>query len=125
MRYVRKLHRYLSIFFAPLLVFYVATGWYQTLSVQRNKSLGEQETWVSKLTSVHVDQIYPKRNATGEYSTALYKGLVVAMSICLLVTIGLGVYLAFRTTPKRWTIWLSLAGGFLLPIIFLWLGQPK
>jgi hypothetical protein len=124
-KYVRKLHRYLSVFFAPLLLFYVATGWYQTLTTQRNKALGEQDTWVTKLTSVHVDQIYPKENALGEYSTTLYKGLVVAMSVCLIITIGLGLYLAFRTSRKRWTVWISLGCGLLLPVLFLWLGQPK
>jgi hypothetical protein len=124
-RAVRKLHLYLSVFFAPLLIFYIGTGWYQTLTVQRNKALGEQDTLAAKLTSVHVDQIYPKQNAVGEYSTVLYKILVVAMSVCLLTTIGLGLYLAFRTSRRLWPVWLSLAMGLLLPIVFLWLGQPK
>jgi hypothetical protein len=122
---VRKLHLYLSVFFAPLLVFYIGTGWYQTVQTERNKLLGEQDTWVNKLTSVHKDQIFPKASVPGEYSTALFKGLIIVMSICLLVTIGLGIFLAFRTTRSRWTVWLSLIGGLLLPVVFLWLGQPK
>jgi hypothetical protein len=122
---IRKLHLYLSVFFAPLLIFYVGTGWYQTLTTQRNKALGEQDSLAAKLTSIHVDQIYPKQNAVGEYSTILYKSLVVAMAICLLVTISLGLYLAFRTSRRLWPVWLSLGMGFLLPILFLWLGQPK
>ena len=125
MKYVRKLHLYLSVFFAPLLVFYIATGWYQTVSIQRNKLLGEQDTLVSRLTSVHVDQIYPKPEAIGEYSTTLFKIFVVAMSICLLVTIGLGIFLAFRTNRRAWPVSISLLLGFLLPILFLWLGQPR
>jgi hypothetical protein len=72
-----------------------------------------------------VDQIYPKENALGEYSTTLYKGLVVAMSVCLIVTIALGLYLAFRASRNRWTVWISLGGGLLLPVLFLWLGQPR
>ena len=125
MRLVRRLHLYLSVFFAPLLIFYIGTGWYQTLRAQRNKLLGEQDTLVTKLVSVHVDQIFPKPNAVGEYSTFLYKTFVVAMSVCLLTTIGLGIYLAFRTTKRAWPISLSLLLGLLLPIIFLWLGRPK
>ena len=122
MRFVRQLHLFLSVFFAPLLIFFVATGWYQTVTVQRNKTLGEQDTWITKLTSVHVDQIYPSQ-AAQEYSTTLFKVLVVAMSICLLTTIALGLYLAFRSSRKKWAVWLSLAVGILLPVIFLWLGQ--
>lgn len=125
MKAVRKLHLYLSVFFAPLLVFYIGTGWYQTIRAERNKLLGEQDTLATKLVSIHVDQIYPKPNAVGEYSTRLYKAFVVAMSICLLLTIGLGIYLAFRTTPQSWPVSISLLLGLLLPILFLWLGQPK
>ena len=125
MRFVRKLHLYLSVFFAPLLVFYIATGWYQTVRSNRNKLLGEQDTLVSKLTSVHVDQVYPKPNVPGEYSPGLFQWFVVAMSICLLITIGLGIYLAFRSTPRAWIVSISLLLGLLLPILFLWLGQPR
>jgi len=124
-RYIRRLHLYLSVFFAPLLIFYIGTGWYQTVRTQRNKLLGEQDSFVAKLTSIHKDQIFPKPEAVGEYSTVLFKIMVVAMSVSLLVTIGLGIYLAFRSTRKVWTVCLCLAVGLLLPILFLWLGQPR
>ncbi len=125
MRFVRKLHLYLSVFFAPLLIFFVGTGWYQTVTVERNKGLAEQQTWVSKLTSVHVDQVYPKEQATGEYATGPFKALVVAMSAGLLVTIGLGLYLAVKTGGRGWALWTSLGLGALAPVLILWLGQPR
>ena len=125
MRFIRKLHLYLSVFFAPLLIFFVATGWYQTVSSQRNKVLGEQDTWVSKLTSVHVDLIYPSESGTGEYKPTLFKVLVVAMSVALLVTVVLGMILAFRSTARGWLVAACFAVGILVPIAFLWLGQPK
>jgi hypothetical protein len=124
-KYVRRLHLYLSVFFAPLLIFFIGTGWYQTVSAQRNKTLGEQDTFATRLTSVHVDQIYPKEQAEGEYSPLAFKVLVVSMSICLLVTIGLGIYLAFRSTKKLWTVGVCLLLGLLLPVLCLWLGQPN
>lgn len=125
MRLIRKLHLYLSVFFAPLLIFFIATGWYQTISGERNKVLGEQDTWVSKLTSIHVDQIYPSETGTGEYTTTLFKILVVTMSIALLATIILGMILAFRSTKRAWVVALCFAIGIAVPIAFLWLGQPK
>ena len=125
MRFIRKAHLYLSVFFAPLLIFFIATGWYQTVSTQRNKLLAEQDTFVSKLTSVHVDQIYPSETGTGEYHTTLFKVLVITMSIALLVTIILGMILAFRSTKRVWLVALSFALGIIIPIAFLWLGQPK
>jgi hypothetical protein len=124
-RVIRKIHLYLSVFFAPLLIFFIGTGWYQTLTVQRNKLLGEQDTFVSRLTSVHVDQIYPSNTGTGEYSTILFKSLVVAMSIALLGTIALGIILAFKSTRRIWLVCTCLLFGIGLPVLFLWLGQPK
>ena len=125
MRLIRKLHLYLSVFFAPLLIFFIATGWYQTVNSQRNKILGEQDTWVSRLTAIHVDQIYPTESGTGEYTTTLFKVLVVTMSIALLVTIVLGMVLAFRSTKRAWLVGVWLVIGLMVPVAFLWLGQPK
>jgi hypothetical protein len=125
MKAIRKIHLYLSVFFAPLLIFFIGTGWYQTVNTQRNKLLGEQDTFVSRLTSVHVDQIYPSDTGTGEYSTLLFKSLVIAMSIALLATIALGIILAFKTTKRSWVVCTCLIFGACLPVVFLWLGQPK
>lgn len=133
MKLVRKLHLYLSVFFTPLLVFFIGTGWYQTINTERNKSLGEQNTFISKLTAVHVDQIYPKKLTEEDlskpeppqYSTKLFKTLVVVMSICLLGTIILGLFLAFKTSRRLWPVIVSLLIGFALPAMFLWLGQPR
>jgi hypothetical protein len=122
MKWVRRWHLFLSCFFAPLLLFYVATGWYQTLHTNRNKALGEQDDLVSKLTSVHVDQIYPNKKAES-FNPKAFQVLVVVMSISLIVTIGLGMVLAFTIGRPKWAVWLSLVLGVLLPVILLWLGQ--
>lgn len=125
MKFVRRLHLYLSVFFAPLLIFYISTGWYQTLNQNREKTLGERHDLVSKLRSVHVEQVYPNEQGTGEYSTGLYKALVVLMAISLLTTIGLGIYLAFRSTQRLWTVGLCLFLGILLPVLCLWAGRAR
>lgn len=56
-KWLRRLHTYLGCFFAPLLLFFVLTGWYQTLSVNRQKGEGELGDWKARLASVNVDQI--------------------------------------------------------------------
>ena len=107
-----------------MLLFYLGTGWYQTLNPNRNKGLAEKGDWISRLRSVHVDQVYPSDSVT-EYSPTAFRILVVAMSICLITTIGLGIYLAFRSTRQSWSVWLSLAAGILVPVLLLWLGQSR
>src|ERR1700722_9442808 len=106
MRALGRWHTYLGCFFAPLLLFYVLTGWYQTVNHDRLKSPGDAETVLEHLRTVHVDQIYPtNREATHHSSPKLFQILVVTMAIALVTTVILGVILAFRSIRKPWPIW--------------------
>ncbi|MBM3823594.1 MAG: hypothetical protein FJ404_12030 [Verrucomicrobia bacterium] len=118
----RRVHLYLGCFFAPLLVFYVATGWYQTFNTNRNKSLAEADSWVEKLASVHKDRVYPSAKATS-YSTKFFEALVVVMSVAVLLTVGLGIALALKAGASRWPVLAALILGVVMPILALWMGQ--
>jgi len=122
MKTLRRVHLYLGCFFAPLLLFYVVTGWYQTVNPDRRKGVSDSHDLVSRLSRVHVEQYYPTESATG-YSTHLFRVLIVIMANALMATVILGVILAFRTSRHKWPVWLSLALGIALPVILLWLGQ--
>ena len=122
MKLLRRIHLYLGCFFAPLLVFYVSTGWYQTVNPDRRKGVGDSTDFISRLSRVHVEQYYPTESASG-YSTYLFRGMIVIMAVALMTTVILGVILAFRTSRNKWPVWLSLALGIVLPIVLLWLGQ--
>lgn len=122
LKLLRRLHLYLGVFFAPMLVFYVASGWYQTVNVDRRKGLGEAEGIVDKLVSVHVDQVYPA-DAAVSWEPGAFRVLVVTMSLALLATVLLGIVLAIRSTARRWPVWLSLGLGIVVPVLLLWLGQ--
>ena len=124
MKPIRRIHLYLGVFFAPLLLFYVATGWYQSVTPNRAKLSGELGDWRSRLTQVHVDQIYPSESADA-YSPVLFRGLVIIMAIALIVTVVLGVYLAFRSVRNYWPVLLALGLGIAVPILMLWLGQKR
>jgi hypothetical protein len=121
-RWLRRVHLHLGVFFAPLLVFFVLTGWYQTVTPDRRKGVADSDDWLSRMNRVHVEQYYPSKTAEG-YSTRLFTGLVVGMSAALVATTLLGVVLAFQTTKRQGLIWISLALGFIVPAVFLWLGQ--
>ena len=113
---------YLGCFFAPLLLFYVITGWYQTVNPDRRKGVSDSQDLVSRLSRVHVEQYYPTQSASG-YSTRLFRVFIVIMANALIATVILGIILAFRTSRNKWPVWLSLALGVTLPVILLWLGQ--
>lgn len=120
----RKLHLFLGVLFTPVLLMFVGTGWYQTVNTQRNKSFGEGETWYEKLSSVHVDSIFPSAQIE-EYAPALFRYFIVAMSVALIFTTLLGVVMAFKFSRRKWVVWLTLSAGFALPAILLWLGQVR
>ena len=122
MKLIRRVHLYLGCFFAPLLIFYVATGWYQTVNPDRRKGVGDSTDLISRLSRVHVEQYYPTESATG-YSTFFFRLLIVLMAIALITTVSLGIVLAFRTSRNKWPVWFSLGLGIALPVILLWLGQ--
>jgi len=107
-----------------MLLFYVATGWYQTLNPNRNKAVGEARDWVSRLREVHVDQVFPTALASS-YSTGLYKGMVVLMALALILTTLLGIIMALRVNRRKWPVWLALSLGLFTPVLLLWLGQHR
>lgn len=121
---LRRVHLHLGCFFAPLLLFYVLTGWYQTVNPDRLKSPSEAETFLQKVRTVHVDQIYPGSDEIGAPSSPKwFQRLAVTMCVAATATVLLGVILAFRTLRHPWPVWLSLGLGFAVPILVLWLGR--
>lgn len=126
MKFIRRAHLYLGCFFAPLLVFFILTGWYQTVVPNRVKSASEAETLWQKLRVVHSDQIYPSEQEFEKPSSPkLFQALVVLMSIAATLTVVLGLVLSFKLIRPVWPVWLCLALGIFLPMLLLWLGQRR
>jgi len=124
LKLVRRLHLYLGVFFAPLLLFFVLSGCYQTANPDRRKGPDEARAFWDRMRSVHAEQILPSEKVEA-YSPKLMRGLVYAMAVSLVVTILLGVVLALKVLRARWVVWVMLALGFAVPLLFLWLGQSR
>jgi uncharacterized membrane protein len=121
-RWLRRLHTFLGVFFSPLLLLFVITGWWQTVTVNRNKGLGFGTSWIEKLSTIHVDNYFPLAGAHN-YSTDLFKALVVIMAIGLVFTTVLGLVMAFRFAKRKASLVLILIAGILVPILLLYLGE--
>jgi hypothetical protein len=121
-RWLRRLHTFLGVFFSPLLLLFVITGWWQTVSPNRNKGLGFGTSWIEKLSTIHVDNYFPLSGARN-YSTDLFKVLVVIMAVGLIFTTLLGLMMAFRFAKRKVLITLILLAGILVPIFLLYLGE--
>ncbi len=126
MKRLRQLHLYLGVFFTPMLLFFIGTGWFQTVDHDRLKSPGEAETLVQKLRVVHTDQIYPETGVIRQKaSPKVFQGLVVAMSVALILTTLLGLVLAFRFSRSVWVVTLVLGLGIVAPAAVLWLAPHR
>ena len=121
---MRRAHLHLGCFFAPILLFFVGSGWYQTMNPDRRKGPGEAEAVLDRLRSVHADSLLPSATANG-YATGPFRYFVGVMAVALILTTVLGIVLAFRLNRRKWLVALSLVMGLVVPSALLWLGQKK
>jgi preprotein translocase subunit SecE len=138
--WVRRAHLYLSVFFAPLLLLFVITGWAQTVGFARHDdgSLSLME----KLSDVHKNQFFPTDNSSTTNGKAMWsfagqtgtensritwptKWLVVAMCIALIISISLGLILAFTMVRNRIFVWIALILGVATPVLLLAVAHVK
>jgi hypothetical protein len=117
----RKVHTFLSLFFTPLLVLFVATGFWQMLIPEETREQpGRMREWLEKLSTVHTEGYWPKAG-TADPSVFLFKLLAGALCAALLLSILLGLFLAWKSARrKRWVV-LALGLGVAVPALVLWL----
>ena len=121
---VRRTHLYLGVFFAPLLLLFVITGWWQTVTVNRNKGIGANAYFMNKLSDIHIAQYYPIAGSH-HFSTWMFKTLVVAMCIGLILSLVLGITLAFTMVRNRIPVWIALTLGIAVPVLLLALAHAQ
>ena len=115
---MRNIHLYLGVFFAPLLMFFLISGSWQSFHLNDAGKTGNYKppAIIKSLSSVHTEQKWVEgKNVPSSVS---FKWLVVFMSVGLLVTTLLGILMAFKYT-KGWIVWLCLLMGVLVPVFFL------
>ncbi len=118
---VKRTHLFLSVFFAPMLLMFIITGWWQTVSSDEEKERdgGFFHDLIKKFSTVHTDSNFPIPNAHHQ-GTWMMKTLVVSMCIALLISITLGLCLAWVSMKRKWSVALALALGILLPALALY-----
>jgi hypothetical protein len=120
---LRKIHLYLGCVFAPMLILFIVTGCIQMLGLhERNKNGYQPAPLVYSLSQVHMHQRYSSPGSFPPSSEPL-KIFTLAMSVGLLISIALGIFMAFKVTKKKAFVWLSLLAGIALPIVFLWISS--
>ena len=146
---LRQIHRYLSVFFTPAILFFSFTGALQTFRLHESAQRGAPPpvAWIAAMASVHKDQHLPHARprpadpaqtvpATNvarpvrassaeapdqEKSTLPLKLFVLALAIGLCVTALVGLTLAFTNPRSRMQSAVMLVLGTLLPALLLFI----
>ena len=122
MNLLRRVHLYLGCFFAPMLVFFSISGIWQVYGFQWDKG----PNILTYLSTIHMGhQLFFKDPAKAyTFSSPYLEFFVVLMAVSLVLTILLGVMMAFKY--GRGTLALaSLAGGALVPLVLIVLFAHK
>ncbi len=136
MKTIRQLHTYLGLIFAPSIIFYALSGALQLFGLHE----GSHPAWIATLSQVHRDQrlsapaekrqdgVTPAQSAemTPEPAPVPHskpsvplKGFFLSMAFGLILSTLLGIYMAFRTSRRRWILWGILTLGTAIPATLL------
>ncbi len=105
---LRAIHTWLGVFFSPLLLLFIVTGWWQTYATDGTKDHGAANAFLSRLSEIHTDD-YFKHHAGEPHASAHFKLYVSAMAVVLTLSILLGLALACQ--HARQARWAALAFG--------------
>ncbi len=121
MQRIRQLHLWLGVFFSPLIIFFAFSGMLQTFRWNDSGKNGSYTapTWIVKLAAIHKNQRLAR--GPGGPSPMPLKILVAIMSVGLVITSILGIYMAFKYERRHWAVWGMIIGGIVLPLVLLFI----
>jgi len=108
MRQLRSIHLYLGCIFAPMLLFFAVSGIWQTL--------GLHSEFLQWLSAIHTSARFKNGH---EPSSPALRLFVVIMAVSFIVSIILGVIMAFKFGRSRRAAFYCLAAGAVIPSVLV------
>ena len=137
---IRRLHLFVGVFIAPSVLFFAVTGSLQLFSLHEAHDGYRPPAVVAALAKVHKDQVLGVEKKAAEEgarpggpakpdsdddgpgaATLALKVFFLAVSLGLVVTTSLGVWMALTGARDRRAALLLLAAGAVVPILLLML----
>ena len=109
MRKVRSFHLYLGCIFAPMLLFFAVSGFWQTY----DPSYDVQSKILALLSTIHKSSRL-KSGAT--LSSPMLRDFVLCMAVCFIIQIVLGIIMALRYAHNRKAAYYCLGAGVIFPL---------
>jgi hypothetical protein len=108
MQKLRSVHLYLGCIFAPMLLFFAVSGIWQTLGIRT--------PFLQWLSALHAAARYKNGHAP---SGPAFRLLVILMAVSFVVSIILGVIMAFKFTKSRKAAFYCVALGVVIPAVLV------
>jgi hypothetical protein len=108
MKKVRSLHLYLGCIFAPMLLFFAISGFWQTY----DPGYDVHSKALAVLSTIHKSS-HLKSGAT--LSSSILREFVLVMALCFVVQTILGIIMALRYGHRKAAFW-CLGAGVVFPV---------
>ena len=118
---LRRLHLYMGVPVAPLILFFALSGAWQTFGFHKDAKDGSYiaPTVLSVVSDVHEHQ----RAGSNAHRSTAFAVVALLAALGIVATTAIGILMAFRFAPKPLIVWGLLAVGVLLPAFLLWIGS--
>jgi hypothetical protein len=110
---IGRLHRYVSCFIAPAMLFFAVSGAWQAFRLQESRKDG---SYVAPRSLALLSDIHKAERLSGPLGTLFRAGQAV-LAVAFVTTAILGLAMGYRMTRRRWRFWACLLAGTLLPIL--------
>ncbi len=117
MRALRQFHLYLGTIFAPMLIFFVVTGTWQTFGLHRARKAGSYVATpqIVEMSRLHMSAKQVPIDGPPLVAPRSFRYFVLAMGVGFVTTSVLGVIMAFSVARSKWLVGAALAAGILFP----------
>ena len=114
------MHLYLGCLFAPMLIFFCATGAWQLFGFHRGTKDGSYSPpgWLQSLSTVHQHQ---NLDGFGNHTSLVFRWFALALAVGIIATTVLGLVMAFKRRRGRGLAVGVTLVGLAVPALFLWL----
>jgi hypothetical protein len=114
-----RIHRYLSCFVAPAMLFFAVSGAWQAFRFQDTRKDG---SYTAPPILKNLSQVHKAEGISGPAATAFRAGQVL-IALSFIGTAVIGLVMAFRVTRPLWLVWLCLVAGVVLPAVLFALAR--
>jgi hypothetical protein len=108
MQKLRSIHLDLGCIFAPLLLFFVISGVWQTLGLRSHL--------LDRLSTIHTSHMLKSNDGMSSYGLRFF---VLMMTLSFIITTVLGIAMAVKFGRNRRAAYYCLAAGVALPMLLI------